>query len=348
MGQKLTYDPTPGAEPWVPYATGKATTGGSTGDTVTVEFMGRTYPGCRVLGTISAGDMVSLVVARGTSWAIELAGQIPTSIPRRLDGWGAKKPASIALRQLLDGNPRRYKYQPVRVLGAGSAAGTARCTFPDGRTSDCRAEWGGEIIDAQTDAGIALARRVGNEYRLVRGEQLYGLETFWPVRWVSRYALPFPTPTDLMWTASIQPPCYQSPVVQWTGRLWRFYSYVTTLDISGIPHGDITIDPRPFLQRLPISGFRHVLEGVVATPTLKSTGKCAAVYHVHEPDSITPVHSQMWWQYETFYALVSEHDVAVKAGDVLNFSVTYDGPVGPLVVGQLYTREFSTKRIFKI
>jgi hypothetical protein len=113
------FDPTPGVERRVPSTLGVMVDGGTPGQVKAVTVEGRTIT-ARILGIpVAAAEAVNVVVLPadqgGKAFVMSATGNYPTTFPRRLSSWGAKYRASTALRQILEGNPKRRRYRPVVI-----------------------------------------------------------------------------------------------------------------------------------------------------------------------------------------------------------------------------------------
>jgi hypothetical protein len=140
----LFYDPTDSVEPWLPKQLGQVMAVEST--TVDVLFKGQTFAGCAVPGGvttgISIGDKVALVIPFGATrvWALpdptekqeewnSFADiQYTSHYPKSINEWIARgKTASAAIRWIMNGNQKFYRYHEAKVLsfddaGAGNYA----------------------------------------------------------------------------------------------------------------------------------------------------------------------------------------------------------------------------------
>jgi hypothetical protein len=153
----------PLVDPTFEYLQHEPPTPGSTGIVVSastssaqVSFQGRTLS-ARVpaVGTVAAGDSVSVVNTDGMWWALKQSAGYPSRYPRPLADFNGTNPAGVLLCYLLKDNPRDYTYRACVVLVVLST--TLLSISMGDRTLTVGVEYAGV---AQTTGGISVGDTV--------------------------------------------------------------------------------------------------------------------------------------------------------------------------------------------
>lgn len=128
----MFYDPVPVIESLERVKIGTAKAGGSHGSIIPVMWNGKQTPMVIKGKPVMNGQSVRCH-GIGSAWYCTLVeGLYDSTEPKRLFAWSRKAKNSLALRKIMDRNPRRYKYQQRKVISFSPSSNTAHLS--DGTT----------------------------------------------------------------------------------------------------------------------------------------------------------------------------------------------------------------------
>lgn len=102
-----------------------------TGKTGVVSWKGRNY-GCTIIGSVAAGDKAHFIQTKdGHVWAIKAGSYYRSAYPKRPEEWARKAPASLAILELMKGNPRDRVFQTGKIKAVGANTATVNLRGKD-------------------------------------------------------------------------------------------------------------------------------------------------------------------------------------------------------------------------
>lgn len=102
-----------------------------TGKTGVVSWKGRNY-GCTIIGSVAAGDKAHFIQTKdGHVWAIKAGSYYRSAYPKRPGEWAKKAPASLAILELMKGNPRDRVFQSGIIKSVGTNTATVNLRGKD-------------------------------------------------------------------------------------------------------------------------------------------------------------------------------------------------------------------------
>jgi len=131
-------------------------------ENATIQYNGKTVTGKLRGGTITNGEMVHVVETNGLIWGIK---KIPVTTPKpgnyykswtkkSLADFFKKKPASSAIRMIMDMNQRTKKYRQINVSSVGTNTATGK--LDDGRELSLPVYTGNDLSNVLTGKNLAF------------------------------------------------------------------------------------------------------------------------------------------------------------------------------------------------
>lgn len=257
------YDPVPVIERALPLTRGSALAGAIGGQSVPVKWQGKTVTALTMGIPLAEMNNVSIVSVDGHVFALANSGGYPSTEPKKLSSWANRAPASLAIRKIMEGNPRHRLYQLAGIAAWDSENETA--TLVSGETLPVRFGAESRIYGGSVTAGSLGLVYNGDHRHVIGGAFVYGeVSVFgWNTKYADFLSMGYPA-----WP---WPSFFQPFYVTETFAIWNIISP------DSPPRYIYSLDPATKSATVAVGPIDYVTGGSQYFPVYSASGSPLAV-----------------------------------------------------------------------